>query len=203
MLVLIVIIAMLALPVPAQRPFGAPRNLQLVEASVLELQLALRSHLITSEQLVQMYLDRIAAYDHAGPMLNSFIHLNEQALDEARARDLEWYRGLAQGPLFGIPVLLKDNINTADMPTTAGSVALEGSIPPDDAFITQKLREAGAIILGKATLTEFANFIAIGMPSGYSSLGGYGFNAYDPRPLPGGDGRPVLTPGGSSSLRLQ
>ncbi len=198
-LVLIVITAILALPVPAQRPFGAPRSLQLVEASVPELQLALRSHLITSEQLVQMYLDRIAAYDHAGPMLNSFIHLNEQALDEARARDLERHRGLAHGPLFGIPVLLKDNINTADMPTTAGSVALAGSIPPDDAFITQKLREAGAIILGKATLTEFANFIAIGMPSGYSSLGGYGFNAYDPRPLPGGDGRPVLTPGGSSS----
>ena len=198
-LILIVMIAILARPVPAQQPFGAPRSLQLVEASVLELQLALRSHLITSEQLVQMYLNRIATYDHAGPMLNSFIHLNEQALDEARARDLDRHRGLAHGPLFGIPVLLKDNIDTADMPTTAGSVALEGSIPPDDAFITQKLHEAGAIILGKATLTEFANFIAIGMPSGYSSLGGYGFNAYDPRPLPGGDGRPVLTPGGSSS----
>jgi len=198
-LVLIVIIAIFARPVPAQQPFGAPRNLQLVEASVLELQLALRSHLITSEQLVQMYLNRIAAYDDAGPMLNSFIHLNEQALNEARARDLDRHRGLAHGPLFGIPVLLKDNIDTADMPTTAGSVALEGSIPPDDAFITRKLRAAGAIILGKATLTEFANFIAIGMPSGYSSLGGYGFNAYDPRPLPGGDGRPVLTPGGSSS----
>jgi amidase len=198
-LVLIVTIAILARPVPAQQPFGAPRSLQLVEASVLELQLALRSHLITSEQLVQMYLNRIAAYDDAGPRLNSFIHLNNDALNEARARDLDRHRGRAHGPLFGVPVLLKDNINTADMPTTAGSVALEGSIPPDDAFITQKLREAGAIILGKATLTEFANFIAIGMPSGYSSLGGYGFNAYDPRPLPGGDGRPVLTPGGSSS----
>ncbi len=198
-LVLVAIMAIIARPVPAEPPFGAPRSLQLVEASVLELQLALRSHLITSEQLVQMYLNRIAAYDDAGPMLNSFIHLNEEALDEARARDLDRHRGLAHGPLFGIPVLLKDNINTADMPTTAGSVALEGSIPPDDAFITQKLREAGAIILGKATMTEFANFIAIGMPAGYSSLGGYGFNAYDPRPLPGGDGRPVLTPGGSSS----
>src|SRR5438132_1836334 len=132
-------------------------------------------------------------------MLNSFIHINEHALDEARARDLDRHHGLAHGPLFGIPVLLKDNINTADMPTTAGSVALEGSTPPADAFLTAKLREAGAIILGKATLTEFANFIAIGMPAGYSSLGGYGFNPYDPRPLPGGDGRPVLTPGGSSS----
>ena len=198
-LLLLVITAVLVRPIPADSPFGAPNNLQLVEASVPELQLALRSHLITSEQLVQMYLNRIAAYDRAGPMLNSFIQLNENALDEARARDRDRHRGLAHGPLFGIPVLLKDNINTADMPTTAGSVALEGSVPPDDATITRKLREAGAIILGKATLTEFANFIAIGMPAGYSSLGGYGFNAYDPRPLPGGDGRPVLTPGGSSS----
>jgi len=198
-LILVAIMAIFARPVPAQPRFGTPNKLQLVEASVLELQLALRAHLITSEQLVQMYLNRIAAYDHAGPMLNSFIHINENALDDARARDRDRHRGLAHGPLFGIPVLLKDNINTAGMPTTAGSVALEGSAPPNDAFITQKLHEAGAIILGKATLTEFANFIAIGMPAGYSSLGGYGLNPYDPRPLPGGDGRPVLTPGGSSS----
>jgi amidase len=155
----------------AQPPSAVPASLQLVEATVDQLQLALRSRLITSEQLVQMYLDRIAAYDDAGPLLNSFIHLNAAVLDEARARDADRNRGLAHGPLFGIPVLLKDNIDTADMPTTAGSVALEGSIPPDDAFITGRLREAGAIILGKATLTEFANFIAIGMPSGYSSLG--------------------------------
>ena len=198
-LFLIVAIAVFSQPVHSQRPFGAPSSLQLVEASVPELQLALRSRLITSEQLVQMYLNRIAAYDDAGPLLNSFIHLNANALDEARARDRDRDHGRAHGPLFGIPVLLKDNIDTADMPTTAGSVALAGSIPPNDAFITEKLREAGAIILGKATLTEFANFIAIGMPSGYSSLGGYGFNAYDPRPLPASDGRPVLTPGGSSS----
>jgi len=199
LLVLIVTVAVLAHPVPGQQPFGVPSSLQLVEASIPELQLALRSRLITSEQLVQMYLNRIAAYDKVGPMLNSFIHINANALEEARARDRDRQRGLAHGPLFGIPVLLKDNIDTADMPTTAGSVALAGSVPPDDAFITEKLHEAGAIILGKATLTEFANFIAIGMPSGYSSLGGYGFNPYDPRPLPGGDGRPVLTPGGSSS----
>lgn len=198
-LILILTVAVFTSPVRAQRPFGVPSSLQLVEASVPELQLALRARLITSEQLVQMYLNRIAAYDHAGPMLNSFIHINANALEEARARDRDRNRGLAHGPLFGIPVLLKDNIDTADMPTTAGSVALAGSIPPNDAFITEKLREAGAIILGKATLTEFANFIAIGMPSGYSSLGGYGFNAYDPRPLPNSDGRPVLTPGGSSS----
>lgn len=199
LLLIVTIVTFAAHPVPAQRPFGVPNRIQLVEAGVPELQLALRSRLITSEQLVQMYLNRIAAYDHAGPLLNSFIHINANALEEARARDRDRHRGKAHGPLFGIPVLLKDNIDTADMPTTAGSVALAGSIPPNDAFITEKLREAGAIILGKATLTEFANFIAIGMPSGYSSLGGYGFNAYDPRPLPASDGRPVLTPGGSSS----
>lgn len=199
LLVLILTVAVFAHPVPAQQPTSAANSLQLVEASVPELQQALRTKLITSEQLVQMYLNRIAAYDKVGPLLNAFIHLNANALEEARARDRDRHRGLAHGPLFGIPVLLKDNINTSDMPTTAGSVALAGSIPPNDAFITEKLHEAGAIILGKATLTEFANFIAIGMPSGYSSLGGYGFNAYDPRPLPASDGRPVLTPGGSSS----
>jgi len=83
-LILVAMMAIVPRPVSAQPPFGAPRQLQLVEATVLELQLALRSHLITSEQLVQMYLNRIAAYDHAGPMLNSFIHINEHALDEAR-----------------------------------------------------------------------------------------------------------------------
>jgi amidase len=197
--VALVTLILLVSSLAAQPPAGVPSSLQLVEATVPQLQLALRSRLITSEQLVQMYLNRIVAYDHSGPMLNSFIHLNDNALDEARARDAERNRGLAHGPLFGIPVLLKDNIDTADMPTTAGSVSLAGSIPPHDAFVARQLREAGAIILGKATLTEFANFIAIGMPSGYSSLGGYGFNPYDPRPLPGSDGRPVLTPGGSSS----
>src|SRR5262245_53088330 len=169
--ILLAIMAIVSRPMSAQQPFGTPRELQLVEATVLELQLALRSHLITSEQLVQMYLNRIAAYDHAGPLLNSFIHINERALDEARDRDRDRRCGRAHGPLFGIPVLLKDNIDTAGMPTTAGSVALAGSAPTDDAFITEKLYKAGAIILGKATMTEFANFIAIGMPSGYSSLG--------------------------------
>jgi amidase len=197
--VALITLTLLVSSLAAQPPFGVPSSLQLVEATVPQLQLALKSRLLTSEQLVQMYLDRIEAYEDAGPLLNAFIHLNANALAEARARDAERHRGQAHGPLFGIPILLKDNIDTSDMPTTAGSVSLAGSIPPDDAFITRQLRAAGAIILGKATLTEFANFIAIGMPSGYSSLGGYGFNPYDPRPLPASDGRPVLTPGGSSS----
>jgi amidase len=192
-------VTLLAWPVAADPPADVPKSLQLVEATVSQLQRALKTRLVTSRQLVQMYLDRIAAYDDAGPKLNAFLHLNAEALDVAAARDSDRRHGRAHGPLFGIPVLLKDNVNTKDMPTTAGSVSLEGSVPPADAFIARRLREAGAIILGKATLTEFANFIAIGMPAGYSSLGGYGLNPYDPRPLPGGDGRPVLTPGGSSS----
>jgi amidase len=178
---------------------GRDDQLQLVEATIPQLSRALRSHLVTSEQLVQMYQARIAAYDKVGPTVNAILHLNEHALDDARDVDHERRHGRERGAMFGIPVLLKDNIDTDDQPTTAGSVALAGSIPPRDSFITHRLREAGAVIIGKATLTEFANFIAIGMPSGYSSLGGYGLNPYDPRPLPGGDGRPVLTPGGSSS----
>jgi amidase len=174
-------------------------RLNLVEATVADLHKAIQTGLVTIEQLTEMYLARIDAYDDDGPGVNAFLHVNENAADQAAALDADRHPGIPRSPLYGIPVLLKDNVDTADMPTTAGSVALAGSIPPDDAFITKKLRAAGAVILGKATLTEFANFIAIGMPAGYSSLGLYGFNPYDPRPLPGGDGRPVLTTGGSSS----
>ena len=187
-------------PLSAQRGgHQGTARLELVEATVPDLLKALQTRLVTSEQLVAMYLARIAAYDNAGPRLNSFLTINPNALSEARALDAARHPGIERSPLYGIPVLLKDNVNTADMPTTAGSVALEGSVPPADAFITKKLRDAGAIILGKATLTEFANFLTNGMPAGYSSLGGYGFNPYDPRELPNGDGRPALSPGGSSS----
>src|SRR5688500_3837167 len=168
---------------------------ELVETTIPEIRHALRSNVLTAERLTHMYLKRIEAYEEAGPGINAYQHINENALREARQLDAlnDRHHGLpSRKPLFGVPVLLKDNIDTADMPTAAGSVALAGSIPPDDAFITRKLRNAGAIILGKATLTEFANFLANNMPTGYSSLGGYGFNPYDPRPAPGGDGRPVL-----------
>jgi amidase len=106
-----------------------PRQLQLVEATVDDLQDALESGLITSEQLIRMYLERIDAYED---LINAFIYINPDAIDEARARDRErrHKRGKHFSPLFGIPVLLKDNVNTNDMPTTAGSIALEGSIPP-------------------------------------------------------------------------
>ena len=172
-------------------------RLQLVEATVAQLQKALQTGLITSELLVEMYLARIEAYEG---LVNAYIHIDKEgALEQARRLDAARHPGLARSPLYGIPIGLKDIIDTGDMPTTGGSVTLDGKTPPDDAFITKKLRDAGAIILGKLTLTEFANFIAIGMPTGFSSLGRFGFNPYDPRVLPGGDGRPVLQTGGSSS----
>jgi amidase len=198
----VIALALLALPIAAQKPPDRPRSqVQLVEATIDQLQHALRTGLLTSEQLVEMYQARIAQYES---LVNAYIYLNPNALEEARAIDDQRRRGHKTNPLFGIPILLKDNIDTSDMPTTAGSVSLTGSIPPNDAFITARLREAGAIILGKATLTEFANFISTNNVSGYSSLGGFGFNPYDPRPdpravAPFNDGRPVLTPGGSSS----
>lgn len=178
---------------------------ELVETTIPEISAALKSRVISAERLTRMYLKRIEAYEDTGPAINAYLLVNDNAVREARQLDaLRDRRGHSRMPLFGVPVLLKDNIDTADMPTTAGSVALNGSLPPDDAFITKKLRAAGAIILGKGTLTEYANFIAVGMPTGYSSLGGFGFNPYDPRvdprtEAPFNDGRPVLQTGGSSS----
>jgi amidase len=193
--------ALSMLPVAADQGGAGSARLQLVEATVQNLQKALQTKLVTSEQLVGMYHARLAAYES---LINAYIHVNAHASAEAVQADSDRHPGAGNGPLHGIPILLKDNIDTSDMPTTAGSVGLAGSIPPDDAFIVTKLRNAGAIILGKATLTEYANFIAIGMPTGYSSLGGFGFNPYDPRPdprptAPFNDGRPVLQTGGSSS----
>ena len=185
---------------------GKPK-FELVETTIPEIHEAMRSNVLSAERLTRMYLKRIEAYEDTGPSINAYLHINANALREARQLDAlndRHHHRPSRKPLFGIPVLLKDNIDTADMPTTAGSVALAGSIPPDDAFITRKLRNAGAIIIGKATLTEYANFLAVGMPTGYSSLGNFGFNPYDPRvdprtTPPNNDGRPVLQTGGSSS----
>jgi amidase len=209
LLLVLLVIGALGFSVLAKEGGVGSARLQLVEASIDDIQKSLKTGLISTQQLVQMYLYRIGAYDQVGPHLNAFIHLNPNALNEALQSDATRHHGNGNSPLFGIPMILKDNINTSDMPTTAGSVALAGSIPLHDAFITGKLRDAGAIILGKATMTEFANFLTNGMPAGYSSLGGYGFNPFDPRPdprpgldsfgLPFNDGRPALSPGGSSS----
>lgn len=187
---------------PARLPFTPPTpdRFQLMETTVAQLQTAMKSRLLSSEELVEMYLKRIAAYDDAGPALNSYLTLNPQAKAVARSLDAaRFLPGTRVGPLYGVPVALKDIVDTVDMPTTGGAVAMKGSVPTRDAFITKKLRDAGAVIIGKLTLTEFANFVTAGMPGGYSSLGGYGFNPYNPVPLPNGDGRPLLSPAGSSS----
>ncbi|PZO54773.1 MAG: amidase [Phormidesmis priestleyi] len=168
----------------------------LENASVKSINDAFSAGALSSSSLTQLYLNRIDAYEG---QLNNFIYVNPNALAEAETLDKERQLSGPRSPLHGIPVLLKDNIDTFDMPTTAGSVALAGSVSPDDAFITSLLRDAGAVILGKGSLTEFANFLANGMPAGYSSLNGYTFNPYNPFPLLGGDGRPILSPGGSSS----
>ncbi len=209
-------VAVLARSVPAAADHHAVHGtFDLVETTIPAIHKAVDQGLISTEQLVHMYLNRIAAYNgkSTAAHLNVYIHLNTDLLDhhaEGEERGDSDDHGHAKEPLRGIPMILKDNIDTKDMPTTAGSVALNGSFPRSDAFVARRLRDAGAIILGKATMTEYANFLTNGMPAGYSSLGGYGYNPYDPRPDPrvglldsrGGpvaDGRPALTPGGSSS----
>ena len=153
----------------------------MAEASILELQAAMEEGRVTSAELVDAYLTRIAAYDDAGPELNALLALNPNARSQAEQLDRERADRGPRGPLHGIPVILKDNFDTADMPTTAGSIALAGYIPPDDAFQVRRLRDAGAIILAKANLYEFAlNWTTV------SSLGGVTRNPYDPGRTPGG-----------------
>ena len=162
-------------------PQPSPARVDVREQSILQLASDLDRGDVTSRQLVQAYLDRIAAYDHSGPALNAMIALNPAALAEADALDAERRAGRVRGPLHGIPLVVKDNYDTVDMPTTAGSVALLGSRPDRDAFQVRRLRDAGAIILGKTNLHEFARGITT-----ISSLGGQTRNPYDPTRNPGG-----------------
>ena len=149
------------------------QTLEITASTIEDINAAFNNESLTSEQLVELYLSRIEAYDDAGPAINAVLALNGQAVDRARALDAE---RRAKGPrsrLHGIPIVLKDNIDTADLPTTAGSSLLAGSLPPDDAFIVQKLRAAGAIILAKVNMSEFASGGAM------SSLGGPIRNPHD------------------------
>jgi amidase len=150
-------------------------GLDLQTASFADLQQAMAGGRLTSRRLTEAYLKRISAYD--GPT-NSIRALNPNALRDAARLDAERRAGHVRGPLHGLPIVLKDNIGTTDLPTTAGSIALEGSIPKQDAFLTARLRKAGAVILGKTNLSEFANWVDLSMPNGYSSLGGQVKNAY-------------------------
>ncbi len=178
------------------RPAAAADTFNLEEATITSIQEAFKSGLLTSQKLVQLYLNRIQAYD---PLLNSIISLNPNALAEAAALDAERVTSGARSMMMGIPVLIKDNIDFSLLPNTAGFLGLKDSIPPDNATIVQKLIDAGAIILGKTSPTEFANYLTSGMPAGYNSLNGYTLNPFNPFLQPGGDGRPLLSPGGSSA----
>ncbi len=165
----------------AQAPDAGGLPFEVWEASIPELQAALESGAATSADLVDAYLARIAAYDPAGPTLNAIVRLHPEATEQARRLDAERASGRVRGPLHGIPILLKDNYDTFDMPTTGSTLALAGWTPPDDAFQVGRLREAGAIILAKTNLHE----LAAGITS-ISSLGGQTRNPYDPARNPGG-----------------
>jgi len=179
-------------PPPAE-PFDV------TEASIQEMQQAMTEGRVTARDLVEAHLLRIALYEER---VNAVIAVNPNALAEADRLDRERAEGRVRGPLHGIPVALKDNIHTTDMPTTGGALAFEGYIPPYEATLTENLREAGAIILAKTVMTELANFMTSGMPGNYTAVAGYGLNPYDPRREPRegiNDGRPVMGVGGSSS----
>ena len=189
----------LAFTLLAATPQHTPFNV--VEATIPQMQQALRDGKTTSHELVQQYLIRIATYEDK---LHAAITVNPNALKEADERDRERAAGKVRGPLHGIPIAIKDNIQTTDMPTTGGALAFAGYLPPYDATVTKRLRDAGAIIIAKTQMTELANWVAANpsMPNNYNSLTGYGYNPYDPRRDPreaSMDGRPVLNTGGSSS----
>ncbi|MFL2838780.1 MAG: amidase family protein [Pseudohongiellaceae bacterium] len=155
-------------------------EVELTAATIEEVNTAIDAGELNSVELVELFLDRIDAYDKQGPAINAVLTLNPEALEQARALDEERARSGRRSPLHGIPVLLKDNMDTADLPTTAGSFLLQDSIPPDDAFIVQQLREAGAIILAKLNMSEFASGGAM------NSLGGPTYNPHDTTRSPAG-----------------
>lgn len=155
--------------------------IEVTEATIPQLRDAMASGRVTSAQLVELYLARIAAYDHAGPAINALIRINSKARADAARLDAERKQGKVRGPLHGIPVIIKDNYDTDDMPTSGGSLALANSQPAHDAFVVKKLRDAGAIILAKSNLHE----LAAGITS-ISSFGGQTRNPYEPTRCPGG-----------------
>ncbi len=172
---LLSLLLLLPIPLVAQAQFDV------YEASIRQIEDALQRGEISSVQLVQQYLDRIQAYDKQGPRLNSIIRVNPQALELAQALDAERESTGSRGPLHGVPIVVKDNYNTDDMPTTGGSVALADSIPSENAAQVDKLIQAGAIILAKTNLHEYAYGI-----TSIGSLIGQTRNPYDPRRVPGG-----------------
>jgi Asp-tRNA(Asn)/Glu-tRNA(Gln) amidotransferase A subunit family amidase len=178
--VILVMLLCTAVPTDGQTP-PARRGFEVHEATISDLQRAMTDGVVSSLDLVNAYLARIAAYDQRGPALNAMIRLSPTARADARRLDEERRQGKVRGPLHGIPIILKDNFDTADLPTSGGSLALVNHQTSGDAFVVRKLREAGAVILGKSNLHELAAGITT-----ISSLGGQTRNPYDPRRCPGG-----------------
>ncbi len=163
----------------ASAPASA-KTVQMDQATIADLTAAMAAGTLTAEKLVQMSIARIEAYDRQGPKIRAVITLNPKALETARQLDAERKAGKVRGVLHGIPVVLKDNYDTADLPTTGGSLLLEGSVPPDDAYMVRRLREAGAIILAKVNMSEFAS------STSNSSIGGQTLNPHDLTRQPSG-----------------
>ncbi|HET9825090.1 MAG TPA: amidase [Chitinophagaceae bacterium] len=158
---------------------STPHEFELNEETITSLQEKIAGGKHSSEQITNLYLKRIEEIDKKGPILNSVIEINPDAISIARAMDEERKAGKMRGPLHGIPILVKDNIDTADkMQTTAGALAMEGHVAATDAFVVKKLRQAGAVILGKTNLSEWANFRSTHSCSGWSSRGGQTKNPY-------------------------
>jgi amidase len=192
-------VAALTLVVRAQPKAAA---FSVVEASIPQMRDAMAKGRVTSREIVAQYLIRLALYEHT---LHAALAVNPHALEEAAELDRERAAGRIRGPLHGMPVALKDNIHTTNMPTTGGALAFAGLAPPYEATLTRNLKDAGAIIVAKTGLTELANWVAgnpNAMPGNYNAVGGFGYNPYDPRPDPREatfDGRAALQTGGSSS----
>ncbi len=186
------LISVLTVLLSAASAWANGAKLDLATATIADLQSAMSKGSLTAEKLTQAYLARIEAFDKQGPAINTVITLNRKALEQAKLLDAERKAGKTRGPLHGIPIVLKDNFDTFDLPTTGGSQLLAGSIPPDDAYVVKKLRDAGAIILAKVNLSEWAGSGGSvsgtkdpevrkkgAVPNGFSSMGLQTKNPHD------------------------
>src|SRR4051794_17794026 len=194
--------AVAALAAGAQPAGAAVPDLETTSAT--ELAQMLKAGQLTSLELTKAYIDRIAAVNRRGPAINAVRSLNPDALKEARISDIARRTNSRRGPLEGLPVLLKDNIDVAGMPTTAASIVLEHSVPDRDSTIVTRLKAAGAVILGKVNLTEFAAYVSNNQQSGNGSLSGQVLNPYDLSSDPGGSsaGSGVAAAAGLAALTI-
>jgi amidase len=190
-----VVVAPFVAPATAAEPvdcLATLRGVDLLTATVPQLDAAMAAHTFTSRQLTEAYLRRIKAFDHGVIKINAIRAFTSDALKQADASDARRRHHQLRGPLDGIPIILKDNVGTRDAPTTAGSIALARNVPKREATIVTKLRAAGAVIVAKTNLSEFANWVDLSMPNGYSSLGGQVVNPYN-------DGDPSGSSSGSGA----